>query len=96
MADSPICHRKAKTFPSLETARLLMTSSHSCTQNLGLLGKHLPGPLHTCEGVRSAAAPRRTSAAHVLRCFLGTGLRFAVWGSVFNLALSVGRPVATC
>ena len=39
-------------------------------------------------------APRRTgayrtSAAHVLRCVLGTGLRAAVWASVFNLAASV-------
>jgi len=33
----------------------------------------------------------RTSAAHVLRCVLGTGLRFAVWASVVNLAYSV-RP----
>ena len=31
----------------------------------------------------------RTSAAHVLRCALGTGLRAAVWASVFNLAASV-------
>ena len=43
-------------------------------------------------------APRRvgacrTSAAHVLRCVLGTGLRAAVWGSVFNLAASVRADV---
>jgi hypothetical protein len=41
----------------------------------------------------STASPAagRTSAAHVLRCVLGTGLRFAVWASVVNLAYSV-RP----
>ncbi len=41
----------------------------------------------------STATPAagRTSAAHVLRCVLGTGLRFAVWASVVNLAYSV-RP----